>query len=977
MSSVVLKRIILVWLICNLVIVILAPPAHAQNNVIGIISKLIEEQRALKEQQRQEALAVKRMQSGLKALGYYDGAIDGNFGSGTRAGLTEYRQSMGRSPYGDLSIEEVQEIEVQASEVAARPTPPPQSSGVLVRAKIPQSTNASLSSAAAWIVIASRETPEEAVSVAEGYVQLFTSTTVIRSTNGRYAVVAGWLNKDFGRPLKDALIAGNLVPQDTFLSSGSKFKAPIWSTDGQLIDSRTDLLNYALIRPTATLLSELGNSSSVIAKFGSSVGEFPNASDYLSLRTADSPSSKETRRLPEGTLLKVAKEQNGWLQVRLLNGMTGWVLAKYVSKAGEGNSEEQSQRVADIQTDRQDVAEQDRRAKVTNDSMAFLDDLAVYLRLHPETPDIATIAEEIAKLQQALQEGNFTAIDGTTQKLKQRMSDVSGFEDFNRGQIEKRREAEIRALGEAVSLASKHKQFIRIQISEDVTSPNTATFAGLLKQYEVALNQPDLDLLTNLNDRLKQFVSEQGLEARYQAAMAQLKPESPKKPQPVSSAPTNRNRFLMEGDLGDWVLLFNSSGKAPNVVRNIRGEIVFDDATAKACVLHPSRQEIAQADVEDVLAAYQVEHVQFSSDPCPETSLPKYDVLVALRGELLKQSPSYLAPLLGLIEDGKFQELKTLTGAAFQNIKKKNESESTRLENEIATSARSGYGLVKVENGASSICLTTPEDMQDAQRALLDDQGKLLSRLFPSTPEILNRTVEAAFRDAKRGKCGAIYAERADLWEAIQGFRRDNVSYSVVPLWFESQLVSERAEQIRAEQTSQAQMTQDQKRSEEERKLLDKRRRENEAAEASARQKQLRIQHGTEARARADEVFDAIKALVEGEDSWATGAFPELASWYLNDVRDGWEYVSANNEIEDFGTADWKGRPLEVVVADVSIEMKNRSLGEKKVACFRVGLIFDAEFRMRREPFATKCEDEATGRVWKQARGFKSEWVAP
>jgi hypothetical protein len=28
-------------------------------------------------------------------------------------------------------------------------------------------------------------------------------------------------------------------------------------------------------------------------------------------------------------------------------------------------------------------------------------------------------------------------------------------------------------------------------------------------------------------------------------------------------------------------------------------------------------------------------------------------------------------------------------------------------------------------------------------------------------------------------------------------------------------------------------------------------------------------------------------------------------------------YVSANNEIEDFGTADWKGRPLDVVVTDL------------------------------------------------------------
>jgi hypothetical protein len=554
-------------------------------------------------------------------------------------------------------------------------------------------------------------------------------------------------------------------------------------------------------------LSQLGNSSRDIASYSSRVAALPDPNDYLSLRTG-ATSSKEVRRLPEGTLLKVVKTQSGWLQVQLLNGMSGWVSAKYVSQAGGESSEEPSPPIAENQPNRPgpDVAEQDRRATMTKQSMMFLDDLAVYLRLHPEIPDIASIAEEFGPLQQAIQENNFTAIDGTTPSLKKRMNDVSGFAEFSRGRIEERREAEIKALGDAVSLASKHQQFLRIQIAENVSSPNTTTFAGLLKQYELALKQPDLAILTNLNDRLKQLVSEQGLTSPYETAMTQLKPEPTKKPQQDGSTPTNRNRFLMERDLGDWVFLFNASGKAPNVVRNIRGEIVFEDGTAKTCVLHPTQQKINQADVEDILAAYQVEKVQFDSGPCPESDLQSYDVLIALRGDWLKQPPSYLAPLLGQIEDGRFQELKTLTSAVFENRKKNDKNEAARLENEIATGTRSGYGLVKIENDASSICLTTT-DMQDAQRAMLNDNSRVLSRLFASTPEMLSRTAEAAFRDAKRGECGAIYGERGDLWDAIQGFRRDNVSYSAVPLWFDSQLVAERAEQIRAERASEAQTT--------------------------------------------------------------------------------------------------------------------------------------------------------------------------
>ena len=153
-------------------------PAHAQNNLIGVISKLIQEQRALKERRHQEALAVTRMQLALKALGYYGGSVDGDFGEGTQAALKEYRRSVGRSEYEGLSLEEVQEIEVKASEEAAKEpeqAPSPSASGqrgaMLVRADLPRQLDTSLSNAAGWIVIASRETPEEAISVAQEYVR--------------------------------------------------------------------------------------------------------------------------------------------------------------------------------------------------------------------------------------------------------------------------------------------------------------------------------------------------------------------------------------------------------------------------------------------------------------------------------------------------------------------------------------------------------------------------------------------------------------------------------------------------------------------------------------------------------------------------------------------------------------------------------------------------------------------------------------
>ena len=61
---------------------------------------------------------------------------------------------------------------------------------------------------------------------------------------------------------------------------------------------------------------------------------------------------------------------------------------------------------------------------------------------------------------------------------------------------------------------------------------------------------------------------------------------------------------------------------------------------------------------------------------------------------------------------------------------------------------------------------------------------------------------------------------------------------------------------------------------------------------------------------------------------------------------------------------------------DVSISMKNRLLGENKKFCFSLGLIFDAEFQMYREPIEEDCEKASEpSRAWKQGRGFQSQWV--
>jgi hypothetical protein len=86
--------------------------------------------------------------------------------------------------------------------------------------------------------------------------------------------------------------------------------------------------------------------------------------------------------------------------------------------------------------------------------------------------------------------------------------------------------------------------------------------------------------------------------------------------------------------------------------------------------------------------------------------------------------------------------------------------------------------------------------------------------------------------------------------------------------------------------------------------------------------------------------------------------------------------VTIDAGLEDFGTSNFKTRPLDTVFSRITLNLKNRMLGEYKDFCFIFGRINDEEFSMRREAAYAKCDDEAAIKAWQDGHQFKSQWFA-
>ena len=126
----------------------------------------------------------------------------------------------------------------------------------------------------------------------------------------------------------------------------------------------------------------------------------------------------------------------------------------------------------------------------------------------------------------------------------------------------------------------------------------------------------------------------------------------------------------------------------------------------------------------------------------------------------------------------------------------------------------------------------------------------------------------------------------------------------------------------------------------------------------------------------------AVAAIVADVTSWGQDQrgpvgveYPTYAAWLAEMKADHWEIMTTNSDVQDYGTSDFKGRPLDTAFARVKIRLKNAILGEYKDACFVFGRIADPEFNMTREPFVAACDDEGAIKLWQTGHGFQSRWI--
>ena len=440
-----------------------------------------------------------------------------------------------------------------------------------------------------------------------------------------------------------------------------------------------------------------------------------------------------------------------------------------------------------------------------------------------------------------------------------------------------------------------------------------------------------LDQLQPLTDQIGNAIREANLDEEFRAAeaaranQAAQTPAAAKVGEPSSTTlpTTEKNRFLIEGNLADVLVLYNAGTKAPHVALNLRGEFVFADDRANVCLFRRDPESVALT-VRAALAPYHLKPITGLDQPCDPQRLDAYDIVAMQRGAFLKTAPDDALLLIKQIEMGGMRQFARVSAAELAERAASERAAIEQIKADVTAGARNGYGVILLKADSPSLCMVVSEKSEAHALLILKNADKLSFDVHV-TPELAAKSAEDAFVGAQKAECGAIYASASDLRMLCEGLTRANIpfdfsSLSITP----SELDAKDAEVAEKHRIEVQQATERAQRNADEARLADQRAKdlgETQAAQRTA----LRAQYEELAKAAVAAIAAEVTSWRENQRGAVGVEYPDYAAWLAEMKADHWEIMTTASDVQDYGTSDFKGRQLDTAFARLPSGSRTRS----------------------------------------------------
>jgi len=306
-------------------------------------------------------------------------------------------------------------------------------------------------------------------------------------------------------------------------------------------------------------------------------------------------------------------------------------------------------------------------------------------------------------------------------------------------------------------------------------------------------------LLTGLKDEIAHVRTNPGMAALEHAAATfkQVKASTDEAVM-VLNATTDKNRFLVEGERSEILVLYNDTGKAPSLVKNLKGDLVFAGNKPSLCQRHDGSPEIGKARLMNGHFARYGQSFAFPLPRCDAGNLKAYDVIVTVRQALASEKAADVVALLSSVEAGAFKLMFSVTDQDLTAAQQAEAALLQDLQKRVEAGSAEGFGLVAIKGNTGDVCLVAGEDLEAHQLLLQPHKERLIEDLKISSLTMKGASAEDAFIGAKRGQCMAVYGAAADLKSVTGALARDQVAFHYLPIWIEPEQLGKAREQALA-----------------------------------------------------------------------------------------------------------------------------------------------------------------------------------
>ena len=211
----------------------------------------------------------------------------------------------------------------------------------------------------------------------------------------------------------------------------------------------------------------------------------------------------------------------------------------------------------------------------------LLDDLSEFAKRNPSLIPLE-IGPLVAGLKKSLAtDDDFEKCSQALEPLQKRLDEIPEFKGFRLSMEETRQRIAKAELDDLVGKVQLISDFLESYVRKNITSDFAQDLLKLKGSVSEALVSPETDPLREVIakcerefDRLLVVADYNDFRAKHPQPSRRLQPQT-----------TDGNRYLVEGPLDETVILVNESGRA-GVIRNLRGDFVFENGKASLCFPH-------------------------------------------------------------------------------------------------------------------------------------------------------------------------------------------------------------------------------------------------------------------------------------------------------------------------------------------------------------------------------------------------------